>query len=341
MDKQSRFLFESFRGEDKNARMTIHLVRYDAARKALAAAHRVDEAKAIRDKAEAVRCYAKQAGDFELQNKAAEIRLRAERRAGELLGDMAKHPGTRGEGRPRKDGTKFRRSFATTAYPQRLDDIGVTRDQSSKWQHLAKKVDDATFEKALTRAKDRHGELTTAAVLRELKEALQPAGSSLELDINVIAAELTRDIESASRKERLRVVVQSRGRLNPTIRKKLISALKNAIGDAAKFEQQLSEDFKEFPSNGKAHQRFIRERMAEQPDPRLDEKKALAANFENAVIREVSYEEAKNLILANEWLGTVGTSENCFGLFFGRHVAGACCFGRSAGTNVYASVCGY
>src|SRR6516225_5556072 len=93
------------------------LIRYDAARRALAAAHRVDEVKAIRDKAEAVRVYAKQAGDFELQNQAAEIRLRAERRAGQLLLEMEKNPGRRGEGRPRKDGTKITRSSRTTAYP--------------------------------------------------------------------------------------------------------------------------------------------------------------------------------------------------------------------------------
>jgi hypothetical protein len=93
------------------------LIKYDAARKAIAAAHRVDEAKKIRDKAEAVRTYAKLAGDLDMQNMAAEIRIRAERRAGQLLLEMEKNPGTRGEGRPRKDGTK-RRSESFTALPR-------------------------------------------------------------------------------------------------------------------------------------------------------------------------------------------------------------------------------
>src|ERR1035441_2359342 len=107
--------------------MTFALIRYDAARRAIAAAGRVDEVKSIRDKAEAVRVYAKQAGDFELQNRCAEIRLFAEHRAGRLLLDMVKNPGARGEGRPRKDG-KIRRSSRSNAYPPKLTDLGISKE---------------------------------------------------------------------------------------------------------------------------------------------------------------------------------------------------------------------
>jgi hypothetical protein len=65
-----------------------------------------------------------------------EIRLRAERKAGGLLAKMEKaKPGP------------IDRSGATTELP-RLIDIGISRDQSSKWQRLAG-VPQAEFDAAL------------------------------------------------------------------------------------------------------------------------------------------------------------------------------------------------
>jgi hypothetical protein len=110
------------------------LVRYDAARKALAEARRVDEVKAVHNKAMAMQLYARQAKDRTLIALATEIRMRAERRAGELLGETEKNKGTRGQGRPKKGGSK---KEPPKSAPPTLTDLGVTKKQSSHWQKLA------------------------------------------------------------------------------------------------------------------------------------------------------------------------------------------------------------
>ena len=132
----------------------MRLVKYEAARAALDAARRVDEVKDIRDKAQAMAAYARQAKDTELVAWASEIKVRAERRAGEMLAEMPKHSG----GNPNL-------SRSTTGSPPTLEDLGVSRDQSSRWQKLAA-IPEAKFEQAVAAAKETAREVTTAALLR-------------------------------------------------------------------------------------------------------------------------------------------------------------------------------
>lgn len=135
------------------------LVRYEAARNALAEAHRVDEVKDIRDKAEAMAAYARQAKDSDLIKYATEIKVRAERRAGQMLRESAE----RGERATKESGINQHR-VSNDATPT-LTDIGITRDQSSRWQALAA-MPDEHFETAVETAKETAGEVTTAHMLR-------------------------------------------------------------------------------------------------------------------------------------------------------------------------------
>jgi len=66
---------------------------------------------------------------------ATEIKLRAERRAGELLAEMPKNKGTRGDGRPPLGGRDDR---PPKDERQRLSDLGISKDESSRWQKLAR-----------------------------------------------------------------------------------------------------------------------------------------------------------------------------------------------------------
>ena len=92
--------------------------------------------------------------------------------------------------------------------------------------------------------------------------------------------------------------------------------------------------------HSKAHQKHIRDSHANEPDLFIEEKRELAASLKNAWVREVGYREAAEVILKYEWLGNMGTTRHCFGLFFGDHLAGVTCFGITGGTRSAASVCG-
>ena len=92
----------------------------------------------------------------------------------------------------------------------------------------------------------------------------------------------------------------------------------------------------------KAHQRVIRDRFAANGDGGLFGRwwDAVDVDIKKAQVRQVSYRTAEKIILDYEWLGNMGTTEFCYGIIWDGVVGGVVCFGRTAGSNVYSSVCG-
>jgi hypothetical protein len=108
------------------------LVIYDAACRAIAAARTIDEVKEIANRAEAARAYARQAKNRQLEIDALEIRVRAERRLGEIIVAL-KEEGAGVQGR-RSDAAESKwghRAFV------KLRDIGIDGNVSAIAQRLA------------------------------------------------------------------------------------------------------------------------------------------------------------------------------------------------------------
>ena len=189
------------------------------------------------------------------------------------------------------------------------------------------------------------------AIAKVHRDRLRATGCAVPLedkncvDVNVLALELLRHIQSSDREEKLRRIVESIDYLNPTLRKHLASALRHAAASATRFEQKLS-DFHESPTDGKAFQRRIREKMALMPEPDEEFKREAASSFANAHVREITKEQAAAIILRYEWLANFGTAEFMVGVFFTHpttgkeYLAGVTAFGRTAGSNAARAVCG-
>ena len=88
----------------------------------------------------------------------------AERRAGEILGDMEK-------AKPSGANQYEDRSHDVTD-PPTLADLGLSKMQSSRWQTIAAMPEDA-FEAHIAKTKARNEELTTASVLRLAKDLVR------------------------------------------------------------------------------------------------------------------------------------------------------------------------
>lgn len=147
---QGVFVFEN---------MNTGLEKLSDAVRILAEVRTIPDAKHLVDMAEAARVYAKQADlGLDAQNHAAEIKIRAQRKAGELLAVMDKHP----------PGPKDRLQPATEL-PPKLEDLGIEKTQSHRWQQLAA-LPVEVFEQEIAETKADEKELTTGSMLRKAKE---------------------------------------------------------------------------------------------------------------------------------------------------------------------------
>jgi 16S rRNA G966 N2-methylase RsmD len=138
------------------------LVKLTAATHMLAEAKTLEEVKHILDIAEAARVYARAAKlGLEAYNHAAEVKARAERKAGEMLAQLER-------GKPGPKEELFNTVLDNSEYKDVLDENNINYVTAGRWQAVAEMPEDE-FEKHL---EDMRGEkpITTNGMLREIKD---------------------------------------------------------------------------------------------------------------------------------------------------------------------------
>jgi N6-adenosine-specific RNA methylase IME4 len=131
----------------------------------LAVATDFSEVKHVRDVAETIRTFYMKVGKtLEEQNKATELKLRAERQLGQMLATMELGQGKRTDLVACDDEVRDKRKT--------LKELDVTKSQSSRWQMIAKLTDDE-FQSYITEHSGEKDELTTAGMLRYAKSLRQ------------------------------------------------------------------------------------------------------------------------------------------------------------------------
>lgn len=140
------------------------LALLDSCSKTLARAERIDQLTDLRSRAEAIRVWAKSAHQsLEVQNRAAALRLAAERKAGKLLLQMHLRGGDR----------------KSNGHDDRLilEDLGITQSQSKRWQKQAA-ISDDEFEQYVSGSTLIGKEITAAGLLRLTADSKQKSGTN-------------------------------------------------------------------------------------------------------------------------------------------------------------------
>jgi N6-adenosine-specific RNA methylase IME4 len=138
----------------------MKLVKYDAACRAIAAAKRVDEVKKIRDVSIAMRAYARQADNHDMEADAIEIRMRATRRMDQMRQEQKATVGLASG----KEGK--RKALGLTKNPSdrpTLAEAGINKNLANEGRKLGA-LSDREFEKAVTTAREGIGKVVKDAL---------------------------------------------------------------------------------------------------------------------------------------------------------------------------------
>jgi hypothetical protein len=144
------------------------VIEAGTARAVLAETADIGQILDIRDQAEALRGLAKkQRRGLEAQNKAAVLKIEAERRIGQLLAEMELDRGA------------VSRSQRATARTVKLAELEMTKSESHRYQRVAA-IPQVVVDRYFAASRDAHQEITTAGLLRFAERHAERIGSERE-----------------------------------------------------------------------------------------------------------------------------------------------------------------
>lgn len=218
------------------------MVKVEAAYLALTRAVDFQETRQIKNAAIAAAALAREAKDNRLLEKATELRTRAERKVGQMLTEAAKTGQRATKQSPKAKGKHVAKSDMLTA--PTLPDLGITRDQSSKWQ-AAGKLSERDFETAVTATKAVTANISTAAVLKVVKSAAAPRVTANDDRVSPArpTVERSADQQVADVFDAVRTLAQTSAtpaRLKAALPYYQFNPMREAIGPALRLLQEIS-----------------------------------------------------------------------------------------------------
>lgn len=143
----------------------------------LAEAKTLEDVLTLRDQVQTLHHYMKlRGGSEEAQRQAAELKIRAERKLGELIPTQFQHGGDR--------------KTASRSHGATLTDVGIEKTAAHRWQKIAS-IPEEQFEQHIAEAVEQNRELTTAGVLRFAKTLQQPGKQEQPFEDGCTVADLS------------------------------------------------------------------------------------------------------------------------------------------------------